>query len=62
MTTNMKISENFKFAILLIIVVISMTVAVIQPKYTVQYDCRVAEISPDFPQAVRDECRKMMKE
>ena len=28
----------------------------------VLYDCRLAEISPDYPQAVRDECREMMKE
>lgn len=28
----------------------------------VWYDCSLAEISPDYPQAVRDECREMMKE
>jgi hypothetical protein len=28
----------------------------------VAYDCRLAEISPDFPPEVRNECRKMMKE
>jgi hypothetical protein len=26
------------------------------------YDCRLAEISPDYPQAVKEECREMMKE
>jgi len=25
---------------------------------TVVYDCRLAEISPDFPPEVRNECRK----
>jgi hypothetical protein len=29
------------------------------PKHgTVVYDCRLAEISPDFPPDVRNECRK----
>lgn len=27
--------------------------------HTVVYDCRLAEISPDFPPDVRDECRKL---
>ena len=57
----MKINEDFKFIILLIIVVISMAMAFIQPKYTVKYDCRIAEISPDVPLKVKEECRKMMK-
>ena len=26
------------------------------------YDCRIAEISPDFPPKVRDECRKRKME
>jgi hypothetical protein len=26
---------------------------------TVTYDCRISEISPDFPQEVRNECRKL---
>jgi hypothetical protein len=26
------------------------------------YDCTIAEISPDFPPEVRDECRKMRSE
>jgi F0F1-type ATP synthase membrane subunit b/b' len=25
---------------------------------TVAYDCRIAEISPDYPVAVKEECRK----
>ena len=24
------------------------------------YDCRIAEISPDFPQQVREDCRKLI--
>lgn len=26
---------------------------------TVKYDCRLSEISPDFPPEVREACRKM---
>ena len=26
------------------------------------YDCRIAEISPDIPIAVKNECRKIMKQ
>jgi hypothetical protein len=29
---------------------------------TVIYDCRMAEISPDFPPDVRQECRKLRLE
>lgn len=32
----------------------------LHPKYKeVGYDCRLAEISPDIPQRVKEECRKM---
>lgn len=26
---------------------------------TVKYDCRIAEISPDIPLAVKEQCRKL---
>jgi hypothetical protein len=44
-------------------VVISWFVAVIvvskiNKHGVVKYDCRIAEISPDFPPDVRNECRK----
>jgi hypothetical protein len=26
----------------------------------IEYDCRLAEISPDYPQQVREQCRKRM--
>lgn len=29
---------------------------------TVIYDCRLAEISPDFPLAIREECRRRIYE
>ena len=28
---------------------------------SVQYDCRLAEISPDYPQQVKQKCRELMK-
>jgi hypothetical protein len=31
------------------------------PKDTI-YDCRIAEISPDYTPAMKDECRKKLKE
>lgn len=27
----------------------------------IQYDCRLAEISPDYPQVVKQKCRELMK-
>jgi hypothetical protein len=33
------------------------------PKHgTVRYDCSIAEISPDFPLEVREQCRKLNME
>jgi hypothetical protein len=29
---------------------------------TVVYDCSIAEISPDYPQAVKNECRRLRME
>jgi hypothetical protein len=31
-----------------------------QPKQGMVYDCRLAEISPDYPPAIKNECREMM--
>jgi len=34
----------------------------IQPKHvTMQYDCRIAEISPDVPMVVKEKCRRLME-
>ena len=30
------------------------------PHMVVKYDCSIAEISPDYPVAVREGCRKLM--
>lgn len=56
----MKLNEDIKFAILMIVVFVSMASAFFQPTYSVTYDCRIAEISPDIPPAVKEQCRKKM--
>lgn len=33
--------------------------AVSYPHVTVKYDCSMAEISPDYPVQVKEECRKL---
>ena len=32
------------------------------PQITVKYDCSIAEISPDYPVAVKEGCRKLRAE
>jgi hypothetical protein len=32
------------------------------PKMVVRYDCSIAEISPDYPVAVKEGCRKLRAE
>lgn len=56
----MKLSDEVKFIILLVVVMLSMAASFFQPKYPVIYDCRVAEISPDVPPKVKEDCRKRM--
>jgi len=29
--------------------------------HAIQYDCRLAEISVDYPQQVKEQCRKLLK-
>jgi hypothetical protein len=60
----MKLNDEIKFVLLLIAVLVSIIMAFIQPNYkevTVRYDCRIAEISPDIPAKVREECRKLQE-
>ena len=58
----MKISDDTKFVLLMVAVILSMAAAFMQPDHTaVFYDCRVAEISPDVPPKVKEECRKKME-
>ena len=58
----MKINDDLKFAVLLVAVIASMAMMFFQPRYpTVKYDCRIAEISPDVPPAVKEQCRQLMQ-
>lgn len=38
-----------------------MLISIPRTHIEVQYDCRLAEISPDYPQAVKQKCRELMK-
>ena len=63
---NTTIRENIDFYIGLI-VGISALIFVIwyninYPRITVRYDCSIAEISPDYPIKVKEECRKLNAE
>ena len=55
----MKLSDDTKFVLLMLAVILSIVCMFIQPDRTaIFYDCRVAEISPDVPPKVKEECRK----
>jgi hypothetical protein len=57
----MKISDEVKFTTLFLVVVASIAAMFFQSRYpTIKYDCRLAEISPDIPPKVKEECRKLM--
>ncbi len=55
------VKERIGFILLIILVIFIMAWSDFgkQPKV---YDCRMAEISPDFPPEVREECRKLIRE
>ena len=58
----MKLSDEVKFVILFFAVVAAIAVMFFQPRYpTVTYDCRLAEISPDYPQEVKQRCREEIR-
>lgn len=62
----MKINDGLKFGILVIIVIASIAVQCFHPttiteRTNVFYDCRIAEISPDVPPKVKEECRRLQE-
>ena len=60
----MKISGNLIeiiSAILLVAALLFMYIARDETDTGVAYDCRLAEISVDYPQAVKEQCRKLME-
>lgn len=65
-TVTVKISEDIKLLILLVAVIASMALMFLQPTTLTErtrmfYDCRIAEISPDVPPLVKQECRKLQE-
>lgn len=57
----MKFQDKIKFVTLFLLLVASTAVMLVQLRYsTVMYNCGIAEISPDIPVRVKQECRKRM--
>ena len=58
----MKFSDEIKFLALSLVVITSIAVMFFQPRYPkITYDCRAAEISPDYPQEVKQKCREEIR-
>ena len=60
----MKISGNLIeiiSAILLVAVLLFMYIDRDKTDTGIAYDCRLAEISVDYPQAVKEQCRKLQE-
>ena len=54
--------DNFAVIIIAIIALLAVIVLLYEgSSITVRYDCRLAEISVDYPAAVKQECRKLME-
>ncbi len=53
--------ENIEIAIVVVATIIAFLIVInsLPSNRTVVYDCRLAEISPDFPPEVRNECRRI---
>jgi hypothetical protein len=60
----MKITQNLieiVSAILLVAVLLFMYIDRDETDTGVAYDCRLAEISVDYPQTVKQQCRKLLE-
>ena len=49
-------------AILIVIVIIIMLYTDFSGHRVVVYDCRMSEISPDYPRSVVEECRRLQRD
>ena len=62
----MNIKENLDFYIAMIVGVVGIVFAIYwnytHPHVVVKYDCSISEISPDYPIAVKEGCRKLRAE
>ena len=60
------IRQNLDFYSILLIGVLGIVFAIYwnytHPHVVVKYDCSIAEISPDYPTAVKEGCRKLRAE
>lgn len=58
--------ENLEFSLVLFIAISAFIYFAWDnwnnPRVGVYYDCRIAEISPDFPPQVKEQCRKLRAE
>ena len=60
-------SDNVQRRDIIIAIVVSIAMIILLfssygEDRTVVYDCRMSEISPDFPIEVKEECRKLLKQ
>ena len=55
--------EEWGFILVIVALIAAIAVQFIQPAHLkeVMYDCRIAEISPDVPPKVKEECRKLQE-
>lgn len=51
-------TEKVKLIVLLIVAVILLVIFINNRPDGVVYDCRLAEISPDFPPEAKEQCRR----
>jgi hypothetical protein len=64
--SNTSFRESLDFIIILIVAACALAFAIYwnleNPRIVVKYDCSIAEISPDYPIAVKEGCRKLRAE
>jgi hypothetical protein len=51
--------KNFILFIIALFFIVLLWEATSDESRVIVYDCRLAEISPDYPIAVKEECRKL---
>jgi len=63
---NITFRENLDFFAVLVLGIAGLVFAIYwnytHPHVVVRYDCSIAEISPDYPVAVKEGCRKLRAE
>lgn len=61
--SDFNLRQNLDFYSILILGFLGLFFAIYwnytHPHMTVKYDCSIAEISPDYPLAVKEGCRKL---